>query len=356
MTSDRGNLATFGWFATSGSLHALVRLVPSRSGTFFGRDMKAGHIYLVAGTDHDIAPRYGVLATKVPLNLIGGMAADAHGNLLIADGNFHIDVLAAKAGTFYGKRMKAGFLYKIAGDGDFQTSGDGGLATKAGLEQGPMIADSHGNAVWADISRVRVVAVRTGTFYSEAMKAGHIYTIAGNGNQDTTGDGGPARDAEFTGVNGVAIDGSHGLLVSDENQLRMIATATGTFFGVPMIKGDIYTIAGSGGQGTSPDGGPALAADISPRLVTVDHAGNAVFYDGAANKLRVVASRSDTFYGQAMTADHLYSIVGGGNGSLSNGQPGADASISQVVFGLATGPHGIAFTDARSTRVRLVSP
>ena len=43
--------------------------------------------------------------------------------------------------------------------------------------------DGAGNLVIADSQneRIRVVAASTGTFYGQAMKAGDIYTVAGNG-------------------------------------------------------------------------------------------------------------------------------------------------------------------------------
>ena len=46
-----------------------------------------------------------------------------------------------------------------------------------------MAVDSAGNLLIADTGnhRVRVVAASTGTFYGQAMTAGHIYTVAGNG-------------------------------------------------------------------------------------------------------------------------------------------------------------------------------
>ncbi|HET9897232.1 MAG TPA: hypothetical protein VFQ44_20035 [Streptosporangiaceae bacterium] len=56
-----------------------------------------------------------------------------------------------------------------------------------------------------------------------------------------------------------------------------------------------------------------------------------------------------------MAADHLYSIAGGGDGSQRDGQPCAEASIDFFVFGLAPGPHGIAFTDGGGIRVEMVA-
>lgn len=44
---------------------------------------------------------------------------------------------------------------------------------------------------------MRVVAVRTGTFYGQAMTAGDIYTVAGTGSSGPLGDGGPATAAQL---------------------------------------------------------------------------------------------------------------------------------------------------------------
>ena len=38
----------------------------------------------------------------------------------------------------------------------------------------------------------RVVPARSGRFYGKAMRAGNIYIVAGNGHRRFTGDGGPA--------------------------------------------------------------------------------------------------------------------------------------------------------------------
>jgi len=48
-----------------------------------------------------------------------------------------------------------------------------------------------------DEDRVRAIAARTGRFYGVAMKAGDIYTIAGNGKLGFSGDAGPATAAEL---------------------------------------------------------------------------------------------------------------------------------------------------------------
>ena len=89
-----------------------------------------------------------------------------------------------------------------------------------------MTADAAGNLLIADTfnQRVRVVAVGTGTFYGQAMIAGDIYTIAGNGTAGFSGDRGPASKAELRNPGGVAVDAAGNLLIADSgnNRIRMV--------------------------------------------------------------------------------------------------------------------------------------
>ena len=85
-----------------------------------------------------------------------------------------------------------------------------------------------------------------------------------------------------------------------------------------MTAGDIYTIAGTGSQGVAADGTPALSAALTPWDQAVDAAGNLIFYDSGVNKIRVIPATTGIYYGIHTTADHVYSIVGGGTGSLGD--------------------------------------
>ena len=160
--------------------------------------------------------------------------------------------------------MTARHIYTVAGNGTYGFSGDGGPATAAELDYPDQTAvDGAGNLVIADSAndRVRVVAASTGTFYGQAMTAGDIYTVAGNGTTGFSGDGGPATGAELDSPRGVTVDGAGNLVIADRgnNRVRVVAAGTGTFYGQAMTAGDIYTVAGNGTVGFSGDGGPATS-------------------------------------------------------------------------------------------------
>ncbi len=67
--------------------------------------------------------------------------------------------------------------------------------------------DRSGNLLIADFdtNRVRLVASRSGTFYGQAVKAGHIYTMGGNGTGGFRGDGYKATSAWLLSPDGLAV-------------------------------------------------------------------------------------------------------------------------------------------------------
>ena len=194
------------------------------------------------------------------------------------------------------------------------SSGDGGPATSAELRSPSGVAvNAAGNVLIADKNnnRVRVVATSTGTFYGQPMTAGHIYTIAGTGTQGFAGDGGSATKAELGRPQSVAVDAAGNVLIADSfnYRVRVVAARTGTFYGIAMTAGNIYTIAGTGTFGFSGDGGPATSAELkNPAGVGADSSGNVVIADTNNNRVRVVATSSGTFYGQPMTAGDIYTM------------------------------------------------
>jgi trimeric autotransporter adhesin len=179
--------------------------------------MTAGDIYTVAGNGSGTYSGDGGPATSAGVDA-QGVAVDGSGNLVIADTiDGRVRVVAASTGTFYGQAMTAGDIYTVAGGGT-SGLGDGGPATSAELSDPEGVAvDGAGNLIIADTlaNRVQVVAASTGTFYGEAMTAGDIYTVAGNGTAGYSGDGGPGTSAELGQPDGVAVDGSGNLVIAD---------------------------------------------------------------------------------------------------------------------------------------------
>ena len=168
---------------------------------------------------------------------------DGAGNLLIADtGNNRIRVVAGQhRHVLRAGDDRRGHLHR-AGDGTAGFSGDGGPATAAELD-GPdgVAVDGAGNLLIADTGndRIRVVAASTGTFYGQAMTAGDIYTVAGNGTAGSPATAARPPRAELDDPGGVAVDGAGNLVIADtgNNRVRVVAASTGTFYGQAMTAG-----------------------------------------------------------------------------------------------------------------------
>jgi hypothetical protein len=347
----------------SDSVDCRIRVVAARTGTFYGQAMTAGDIYTVAGDGTQGFSGDGGPAAQARVNFPFGAAVDGTGNLLIADTlNYRVRVIAARTGTFYGQAMTAGHIYTVAGNGIAKFSGDGGRATKAQLyEPGAVTVDGAGNWVIADTAnnRIRVAAAGTGTFYGQAMTAGDIYTVAGNGAEGFAGNGGPATKAALYKPGGVRVDKAGNLVIADtyNNRIRVVAAGTGTFYGRAMTAGHIYTVAGDGTPWHTGDGGPAVKAGIGhPGGVAFDHSGNLVIAGGYGdNRIRVVPATTGTFYGQAMTAGDIYTVAGGGTGGLGNGIPATDAQLADPGAVAVDRAGNLLISDAISDRIRVVA-
>lgn len=166
--------------------------------------------------------------------------------------------------------------------------------------------------------------------------AGIISTFAGNGSVGFSGDGGPATSAQIGNhySGNPAIDVAGNIYFSDAgNQvIRKINTA-----------GIITTVAGNGTFGYSGDGGPARSAQIGPRDLAVDNAGNIYFTD-AQSRIRKVS-----------TNGIITTIAGTGNvGFSGDGSPAISANIDAIGIAVDNSDN-IYFTDVNTNRVRKIN-
>lgn len=197
----------------------------------------------------------------------------------------------------------SGSLKAVAGSG-FHAAfrGDGGLAKRAYLSQPYDVAsDAAGNLYIADTSNQRVRFI-------DAV-SGKISTIAGNGTQGFSGDGGPAIDAELSSPEAVAVDPAGTVLyIADygDEHLRRVDLTTGI----------ITTVVGSGVGSVAYD--PLLTGlQVAPtRLIAValDAQGNVYLPVFFTNKGQMVM-RMDP-------SGHLTIAAGGGTSS----EPGVPAT------------------------------
>ena len=223
---------------------------------------------------------------------------------------------------------RSGQVVTIAGSGLTGDSGDGGPATSARFGRIEGLAVDHaGNIYIADADNNRIRRVDS---------AGTIETVAGTGEFGWEGDGVPATSATLTAMSGLATDRNGNLYIADTwaDRIRKIDSA-----------GTISTVAGTGEEGRSGDGGPALAAQLNrPRGVAVDNAGNIYIADSANHQVRRV-DVSGTIATFAGTGD---------DGDLGDGGPATAAQLSEP-YAVAIDPAGNVFiADAGNSTVRKV--
>jgi sugar lactone lactonase YvrE len=125
----------------------------------------------------------------------------------------------------------------IAGNGDFNDHGDGGPALLAGIRSPGALAISPNNELY--ICEQQTHRIR------KVDNSGHISLVAGTGKGGFSGDGGPAVGAQFQTPRDIVFDDSGNLYVTDRgnNRIRKIDP-----------KGIITTIAGIGNFGYLQDG------------------------------------------------------------------------------------------------------
>jgi hypothetical protein len=234
-----------------------------------------------------------------------------------------------------------GSVFRVAGGGS--GTGDGGPATSAGLAYPAFVAPApDGGFVFSEDNNNRVRRV---------APDGKISTIAGNGtacasSTASCGDGGGANSAQLNAPNGIAITANGGVLFADtlNHRIRLISSYTG---------GTITTVAGTGAQGYSGDGGPASAATFNEPF------GLAVLPDGSVAVADLLNQRVRRI--SSVTGGTITTIAGSGPSGISgggfsgDGGAGTAARLSSPTSISRTPSGGLLIADQGNARVRLLS-
>jgi trimeric autotransporter adhesin len=240
-------------------------------------------------------------ATGAALLEPSGVATDRAGNVFVTEvGNAQV------------RRVDraTGIVTTIAGIGVSGHAGDGGPAIGAKLAPFSATVDSSGNLYIADLYNNAIRKV--------SAADGFISTIAGgNTTGDFAGDGGPATSAHLWGPYAVAVDTAGNVFIADalNERIRRIDT-TGT----------ITTVAGTGVQGFSGDGGLAINAQLCfPQGIALDANNNIIISDSCNGRIRRVDVGTHT----------ITTVAGGGlSGGPTEGVPATTVTLAN--------PEGIA--------------
>lgn len=359
----------------------------SDSGNNRVRRISGGQVETIAGTgEHpgDDAP-----ANEAVIYDSQGLAWDAYGNLFFSDFPHHAI-----------RRLDCdGQVTTVAGTRQGGTAGDGGPPLAASFSNPSALTfDGHGQLLFIDQSNgVGVVRLITpgpdGVINGD--KDERIITVAGSGAPRSeadhgSADGGPAPDAAFMGVRGIAVDSLDRLYVGDflDNRVRVVSPGAD---GILNGKADeiIQTMAGDGQDAQSGDGTPATQASLGGALwLSIDGADNIYVStdgNGEPRRIRMVDSSSGLI-STLLEPQTLSSFEADSSGILyladgkriirfdpddstqavvaGTGQPGfagdggdAEAALFRGAGFLALSPDGrIALADNGNHRLRILLP
>lgn len=283
-------------FDTHGNLY----IVSYDASTVRMVDKATGVITTVAGAGQAGYGGDNGPATSALLNHPGYLAFNGSDDYYIADFQNHRI-----------RKVSAGTITTIAGNGAYADNGDGGPATEAIINStGTIAVDRKGNIYVPDSTTIRKIT-----------PAGIVTTIAGNGVAGFSGEGVPALQASLNMPFGIYVDPAGVIYVGTlgDHHIRRIDTS-----------GIITTIAGNGTGGYSGDGGPATAASINGlQGITGDAKGNLYFTDfrnGVARKINASGTIS-TFAGTGVRGNS------GDGGPATSARLWTPTGISMDAFG-----------------------
>jgi trimeric autotransporter adhesin len=336
--------------------------------TGVSRSMPPEHLYAsglatspgavtVAGTGAPGFSGDGALASGAELNGPSGIAEDRQGDLFIADsGNCRVREVPAHTGTQFSVQMQAGHIYTVAG------GACGTTADKIGFPSS-LAVDSAGDLFISDATGDEVLELpaTSGEHLGIEMSAGELSVVAGDGVAGSVSQGQPATSAGLNDPQGISVDAAGDLLIADTANCDVteVASHDGTQWGIQMLEGHIYRIAGTGACGQVGDGGSSATAELwDPVDVAVGPAGDVAISDAGAEEVLDLAPVAGTYYGVKIGDDDLAVVAGVGSygpylidGLSATGQTAGLNSPSDI----AVSPSGdLLISDTYSSSIREV--
>jgi streptogramin lyase len=278
-------------------------------------------IVTFAGTGKPGYSGDGGPATHAQLNNPYGLARGPEGGLYICDMDNHV----------VRKITRDGIISTVAGTGNRGYSGDGGIATRAELNEPYEVRfDKQGNIFF--------VEMRNGVVRRVDAKTKIISTIAGTGKAGFSGDGGAATSATLNQPHSIQLDPIGDLFICDigNHRIRKVDMKTGT----------ISTFAGTGERTAIRDGAKISGAPLNgPRAIDFDKVGN----------LWLALREGNWVYKFDLKAATIHHVAGTGQkGFTGNGGPAKQATLSGPK-GLSIAPNGSVYlTDTESHSIRMI--
>jgi trimeric autotransporter adhesin len=289
-----------------------------------------GVITIIAGTGAAGYTGDGGAATSATFsNQVNGITvATPSGNIYICDSLYSVirkvTISNHTISTYAGSNPNKSLYY-----GGY--NGDGMAATSTLLHYPSGIATDATNIYIADNANQRVRKVNS---------SGIVSTIAGNGTQGYTGDGGAATSAELSNPSGVVLDSIGNLYISNQG----INGSGSNVREVTVSTGNISTYAGGANDGSWGDGGLATSAALDvPYNLAISSSNNIYIADTFNNKIRVVASGI------------INTKAGNGSGGFyGDGGPAINAELNRD-YGVAIDGSGVIYiSDTYNARIRKV--
>jgi streptogramin lyase len=202
-------------------------------------DLATHRVTTIAGDGQKGYRGDGGPAVEASLNMPHEVRFDSKGEMYIAERDNHV---------IRKVDMKTGVISTVAGTGAAGFAGDGGPGAKAQLRQPHSIFfEQDGTLLICDIGNHRIRRLHVDT--------GIIETYAGTGEAAATPEGAP--------VHGTPLNGPRTLALAANGDLYLALREGNAIYRIDRKTQRFHRVAGTGEQGYSGDGGPALNAKLS---------------------------------------------------------------------------------------------